>query len=142
MIVTQQQIQQYHEQGYCVLERVIPQETLDGLRAECSRFIEMMHAEMDAQGTDTLGISHRNRRYFVARRYQESPLVTGFLFSNLMAEVTSALLGPNVYLFHEQYVVKAAEKGYEVCLAPGFRLCGSQQWRAAQALSFLLVSAR
>ncbi|MCB0105636.1 MAG: hypothetical protein KDE53_07000, partial [Caldilineaceae bacterium] len=103
MIVTPEQVQQYQEQGYCVLEKVIPQTYLDGLRSECGRFIDMMHAEMDAQGTNTLGISHRNRRYFVSRRYQESPIVTGFLFSDLMAEVTSALLGPNVYLFHEQY---------------------------------------
>ena len=28
-----------------------------------------------------------------------------------MADITRALLGDNVYLFHEQYAVKAAEKG-------------------------------
>ncbi|MEZ4870627.1 MAG: phytanoyl-CoA dioxygenase family protein [Caldilineaceae bacterium] len=111
MIVTPAQVQQYHDQGFCVLKSVIPQEHLVGLRDECARFIGMMHEEMDRQGTDTLGISHRNRRYFVARRYKESAIVTRFLFSDLMAAVTSALLGPNVYLFHEQYVVKAAEKG-------------------------------
>jgi len=110
-MIRPEQIQHYHEQGYCVLENVIPQAQLDGLRSECSRFIDLMHEEMDRQGSDTLGISHRSRRYFVSRRYQESEIVTRFLFSKLMAQVTSALLGSNVYLFHEQYVVKAAEKG-------------------------------
>jgi len=111
MIVTPEQIQQYHQQGFCVLEGAIPQDHLDGLRSECGRFIEMIHAEMDAQGSDTLGISHRNRRYFVSRRYTESEIVARFLFSELMGTITTALLGSNVYLFHEQYVVKAAEQG-------------------------------
>ena len=33
-----------------------------------------------------------------------------FLFGDLMAELTHAVLGDEVYLFHEQYVVKAADK--------------------------------
>lgn len=111
MIVTPEQSQQYHEQGYCVLKNVIPAEHLENLRSECARFIDIMHAEMDAKGTDTLGISHRNSRYFISRRAQQSEKLMQFLFSDLMAEVTQTLLGPNVYLFNEQYVVKAAERG-------------------------------
>ncbi|HMN27874.1 MAG TPA: phytanoyl-CoA dioxygenase family protein [Caldilineaceae bacterium] len=111
MVVTPQQVDQYQQQGFCVLKSVIPAEHLANLRAECARFIEVMHAEMDAKGTDTLGISHRNSRYFISRRAKESEKLMGFLFSNLMCEVTQALLGPDVYLFNEQYVVKAAEKG-------------------------------
>ena len=34
-----------------------------------------------------------------------------FLFSELMAQVARAALGDTVYLFNEQYVVKAAERG-------------------------------
>lgn len=111
MLVSPQQIQQYHQQGYCVLEDVIPAHFLEDLRAECGRFIDIMHAEMDRRGTDTLGISHRNSRYFVAKHSEKSDKITGFLFSDLMADVTGALLGENVFLFHEQYVVKAAEVG-------------------------------
>lgn len=111
MIVSSEQISQYHEQGYCVLEDVLSPAQLDDLRSECGRFIELMHEEMDRQGTDTLGISHRNRRYFVAKHSEKSEKITHFLFSDLMAEVTQALLGENVFLFHEQYVVKAAEVG-------------------------------
>ncbi|NJN83640.1 MAG: phytanoyl-CoA dioxygenase family protein [Caldilineaceae bacterium] len=111
MLVSPAQVAQYHEQGYCILENVIPAQQLEDLRNECGRFIDMMHAEMDEKGTDVLGISHRNRRYFVSRRYLESPLVTQFLFGDTMAEVTRALLGDTVYLFHEQYVVKAPEIG-------------------------------
>jgi ectoine hydroxylase-related dioxygenase (phytanoyl-CoA dioxygenase family) len=111
MIITPEQVKQYHEQGYCILERVIPIEHLEHLRAECGRYIEMMHTEMDRLGTDTIGISHRDRRYFISLKHQESAKVTAFLFSDVMAAITQALLGSNVYLFYEQYVVKSAEKG-------------------------------
>jgi ectoine hydroxylase-related dioxygenase (phytanoyl-CoA dioxygenase family) len=111
VIITNQQIEQYHDQGFCVLKNVVPREHLEDLRTECGRFIDQMHAEMDAKGTDTLGISHRNNRYFISRRAQQSEKLMAFLFSNFMAEVTQALLGANVYLFNEQYVVKSAEVG-------------------------------
>jgi ectoine hydroxylase-related dioxygenase (phytanoyl-CoA dioxygenase family) len=111
MMLSLEQIHQYQEQGYCVLKNVIPAEHLENLRGECARYIDIMHAEMDAKGVDTLGISHRNNRYFISRRGQESAKLMGFLFSDFMAEITGALLGPNVYLFNEQYVVKAAEIG-------------------------------
>jgi hypothetical protein len=37
--------------------------------------------------------------------------VRRFLFSELMAQIARAALGDTVYLFNEQYVVKAAERG-------------------------------
>jgi ectoine hydroxylase-related dioxygenase (phytanoyl-CoA dioxygenase family) len=111
VLIAPQQIQQYHTQGFCVLPNVIPPDHLTNLRGECARWIDAIHAEMDAKGTDTLGISHRHSRYFISRRAQQSEKMLGFLFSDFMAEVTQALLGPNVYLFNEQYVVKSAERG-------------------------------
>ncbi len=111
MLVTPEQVKQYKEQGYCILGRVIPEKHLENLRAECGRYIDMIHAEMDQQGTDVLGISHRHKRYFISLKHQESEKVSRFLFSQVMAEVSQALLGDNVYLFWEQYVVKSAEIG-------------------------------
>lgn len=111
MLVSPEQIEQYHDQGFCVIENAITPDQLADLRSECGRFIDIMHEEMDAAGTDTLGISHRNKRYFVAKHSEKSQKISNFLFSKNMAEVTQALLGENVYLFHEQYVVKAAEVG-------------------------------
>jgi ectoine hydroxylase-related dioxygenase (phytanoyl-CoA dioxygenase family) len=111
MIVTQEQIQQYHDQGYIILEGVLSEAQLEGLRSEAQRYIDMMHEEMDKQGTDTLGISHRDKRYFVSLKHQESELISDFLFSPLMEEIARSVLGDDVYLFYEQYVIKAAEKG-------------------------------
>lgn len=109
--ISEAQRRQYQDEGYFILDAVIPPHHLDMLRAECARFIDLMDAEMDALGVDTMGIIHRNNRYFIANRYRESEHMHEFLFSDLMAEVCRATLGAEAYLFHEQYVVKAAEKG-------------------------------
>ena len=110
-MLTQEQTEQYRTQGFCVLERCLSAEDLESLRAECARFIREIEAEMDAQDVDVLDLSHRNKRYFIGGRSRESPVQRAFLFGDLMAEITRAVLGDDVYLFNEQYVVKSADVG-------------------------------
>jgi ectoine hydroxylase-related dioxygenase (phytanoyl-CoA dioxygenase family) len=110
-IVTDAQRQQYIDQGFFVLERVIPQDQLQMLRDEAAKFIAKVHTEMDAAGTDTLGTDIRDNRYFIATRYKESDRLHEFLFSDLMADICRATIGPDVMLFYEQFVIKGAEKG-------------------------------
>ncbi len=111
--LTEAQLDQYREEGYFVLESVIPTDHLQMLRDECDRFIELMDAEMDRAGSDIMGISHRGKRYFISRRYEESPRLHEFLFGELTAAICRAVLGETAYLFWEQYVVKCAEVGME-----------------------------
>ena len=111
MTLSPEQIEQYHDEGYTVLERVIPEEHLEALRAEAQHHIDLIHAEMDAQGSDTLGISHRDKRYFISNKHPNSEALKNFLFSDFMGNIAQAILGEDVYLFYEQYVIKAAEKG-------------------------------
>lgn len=110
-VVTPEQLHQFHEEGYMILEAVMSPDQIQGLRDETDRYISMIHQEMDDQKTDVLGINHRNSRYFINNKHQHSQILTDFLFSDLMYDVSTAALGDNVYLFHEQYVIKAAEKG-------------------------------
>lgn len=109
--ISEEQKQQYREEGYFIMEGVIPEEHLAFLRSECDRFIELANAEMDQAGTDVVGLNHRNSRYFIAKRFRESPLLPRFLFSDLMAEICRATIGDTAYLFWEQFVVKCAEVG-------------------------------
>ena len=109
--ISDAQKQQYQEEGYVILERVIPAEQLQTLRDECQRFIDDMHAEMESKGTDTLGISHRHKRYFIAHAAARSPRIYAFVFSDLMADICRATIGDEAYLYWDQYVVKAAERG-------------------------------
>ena len=105
------QKQQYQEEGYFILERAISENHLEILRGEAQTFIDKIHAEMDREGKDVLGINHRNKRYFISNRYKESPRLTEVLFSHLMADICRATIGSEAFLFYEQYVIKAAEVG-------------------------------
>jgi ectoine hydroxylase-related dioxygenase (phytanoyl-CoA dioxygenase family) len=67
---------------------------------------------MDRLGVDKLDLDHRGSRYFL-HPYKKSPAVERYLCSDLMAQIAQAALGNTVYLFNEQYVVKAAEKGMQ-----------------------------
>lgn len=110
-MVPHDQREQYNGEGYMILERVIPDEMLQMLREECSYFLGYHDAELDSRREKTSGITHRGRRYFISNRYRLSHRLYRFLFSDLMAEVTQAALGPDVFLFNEQWVVKGPEKG-------------------------------
>ncbi|MCE9614061.1 MAG: phytanoyl-CoA dioxygenase family protein [Lentisphaerae bacterium] len=110
-LVTEAMKQQYRDEGYMILERIIPADMLQMLREECSYFLGYYDSEMDMRRTKVDGINHRSKRYFISNRYHLSPRMWEFIFSPLMAEITQATLGPDVYLFNEQWVIKGAEQG-------------------------------
>jgi len=108
-LVSQAQVEQFHREGYFILESAIPEDIVDALRSECMRFVEARDRELEAKGIASDGITHYKKRYFIHGRDAGSPIMTKFLFSDLMAEICRATLGDTAYLFHEQYVVKAAD---------------------------------
>ena len=110
--ITSAHKEQFERDGFFVLESVVPPEHLAILRAEVGAAMARIDAEMEAQGVEKLGINLKNSRYFVSVLKDEphNP-VADFVFSPLMADVCRATLGPNAFLFHDQYVVKAAERG-------------------------------
>ena len=101
----------YREEGYMILERVVPDDMLEMLRQECSYFMGYSDAEMDAKGMPVENINHRGIRYFIGQKYRLSSFLPRFLFSPMMAEIAQSALGPDVYLFNEQWVIKGAERG-------------------------------
>ena len=109
--ITDEHRRQFVDEGYFILERAIPDEHLQILRNACDHLIDLMHQEMDRLGTDHIHISHRGKRYHIAKRYDQAPRLSEYVFSDLMAEVCRATIGEKAYLFYDQYVVKAAEQG-------------------------------
>ena len=101
---------QFREEGFFVLNGIVPPGDLDALRGECRRFVDERDREMDRLGVDKLDLDRRGSRYFV-HAYGKSPAVERFVSSELMVQIAQAALGDSVYLFNEQYVVKAAEQG-------------------------------
>jgi ectoine hydroxylase-related dioxygenase (phytanoyl-CoA dioxygenase family) len=108
--ITSEHARQFREEGFFVLRGVVPAGDLDTLRDECQRATRAREREMDRLGVDKLDLDHRGSRYFL-HAYGKSPAVERFLSSELMTQIAQAALGDTVYLFNEQYVVKAAERG-------------------------------
>ena len=108
-LVRPEQVEEYHRDGYFILESVIPEPVLAALREECMRYVDVYDRDMEAKGISTQGITHYKKRYFISNRSTDSPIMTEFLFSELMAEICCATLGDDAFLFNEQYVVKAAD---------------------------------
>jgi ectoine hydroxylase-related dioxygenase (phytanoyl-CoA dioxygenase family) len=109
--VTDQQRQQFREEGFFVLESAIPAHPLDILRDELDTGIRRIDARMDAAGTDVEGLNHRGKRYFIGNVHTSQPRIREFLYSDVMAEVCRATLGDDVWHFFNQYVLKFAEVG-------------------------------
>ena len=108
--ITSAHARSFRDEGFFVVDDAIAPTDLETLRGECQRFVDERDWEMTRLGVDTLDLCHRGRRYFV-HAYGKSPAVERLLFSDLMAQSAQAALGDTVYLFNEQYVVKAAERG-------------------------------
>ena len=109
--ITNEHLTQFREEGYFILESAISEKHLGILRDSCDCLIESMHEEMDRLSTDHIHISHRGKRYHIAKQYEQAPRLAEFVFSELMAEICRATIGDTAFLFYDQYVVKAAEQG-------------------------------
>lgn len=109
-VVSDQQKQQFKDEGYFILEKCVPPEHLELLRNNCQEFIDAMDAEMDAKGTTRSGITTKGKRYFAHDCYRRKPSMGRFIFSELMADICRATMGDNAYLFWNQYVVKGPDK--------------------------------
>ncbi len=101
----------FRDEGFFILESVLSPAELDLLRGACDTLIDAMHVEMDRKNTDHIHISHRNQRYHIAKQYNLVPKLDQFVFSPMMAEICRATIGSDAFLFYDQYVAKAGEKG-------------------------------
>lgn len=105
------QAEHFAREGYAVFEGALVGDALELLRAECDAFVRREDERMDALGVDTLGISHRGKRYFANECQRERPSLRRVLFSPVMADICRATLGADAYFFFDQYVVKGPEGG-------------------------------
>ncbi|MEQ8238292.1 MAG: phytanoyl-CoA dioxygenase family protein [Cyclobacteriaceae bacterium] len=110
-VITNEQIEHYHKEGFVILRNVISQEMIEKIQGECERFIKEKDDEMDAKGVEVDEINHKGKRYFIAMKSPKSEPMQELLYGKEMEEITRSILGENVYLFLEQFVVKAADKG-------------------------------
>ena len=109
--VPKEAVRDYEKDGFAILPNVIDPDMLEMLQMECGYFIGYTDAWMENKDIEVMGITHKGKRYFISNRYRKSTEMHRFLFGELMREITTSFLGPNAYLFVEQWVVKGAEQG-------------------------------
>ena len=108
------QAEQYRKEGYAVFEGVLEASVLAMLREQCDLAIAREDARMDELGVDTIGMTHRGKRYLANQCQRAQPVLRQLLLSPLLAELCRATLGFNVYFFLDQFVVKGPETGLPV----------------------------
>jgi ectoine hydroxylase-related dioxygenase (phytanoyl-CoA dioxygenase family) len=108
-MITDGHIRAYREEGWFVLEDAVAPDALEVLRAECRRFMDERDAEMDAAGTDVMGLDRRGQRYFVNDCSTRSRPLREFLLGKTMRDVCRATVGGDAYLFNDQFVVKGTD---------------------------------
>lgn len=111
MGVNQAHIDKLRDEGYFLLEGVISGQDLAGLRAECQTSLELQRADMERVGAETLGLSHKDKRYSLPCWHDRSPALASFLFGDMALDIVAAALGSEAYLFLELFVVKWPKTG-------------------------------
>lgn len=110
LVISDAQKRKYQEDGFFILEKVIPEKELELIRSECLELITEQDKEMEKLGVNELNLSRKNSRYFVFNSYVDRPHLGKFIFSDVMAEICKATIGNTAYLFWEQFVVKGTDK--------------------------------
>ncbi len=102
--------QGFRHEGFFLLPEILTDATLAMLRHECFLGTTEIAAQI-ARGDNQYEINHYRKRYYVPFRSQQSDALCHFVFSDLMASICEATIGPNAYLFLDQFVVKPAAGG-------------------------------
>ena len=111
MLLTKDDMKQFLDEGYFVLERAIPGPDLAGLRLECQQSLDTHVALMERVGAETLGLTHKEKRYTLPCWHEERPFLQRFLFGNVMMEIVRSTVGDNAYLFLELFSLKWPRTG-------------------------------
>lgn len=105
--------EQFLTDGYAIVEEAIAPAELQMLEARCADHLDRQLADMERAGALRLGLSHKDRRYFLSTWDSAVPEMEDFLFGSTMAGIVSTFLGPDAFLFLELFVVKPPRVGTE-----------------------------
>ena len=116
-VITEEQRESYWENGYLLLERLIPEEWLERLRAATDEMVERSRALTASDRVFDLEPDHtadapRLRR--VTSPVDQHPDYWAYARDSLLADVAADLVGPDVAFHHSKLNFKWARGGAEV----------------------------
>jgi hypothetical protein len=110
-MITEKQLEQYRREGYFILENALSPTRLRDIQDEALRFKSLFDDRMRSAGRESWDANFLDKRYFISLYHNHSDILKQYLFSEQMADICRATIGPDVFLFQEQFVIKGAEVG-------------------------------
>jgi ectoine hydroxylase-related dioxygenase (phytanoyl-CoA dioxygenase family) len=111
------QIDSFRSRGHCVIERAMSAEQIEAGRTAADALVaaagrgEPYPPSFLREGESYTAISKAGSRLFFSNRCEHFPALEDFIKGETMAAIARDLIGPDVYLFNEQIVVKAPQHG-------------------------------
>jgi ectoine hydroxylase-related dioxygenase (phytanoyl-CoA dioxygenase family) len=107
-MITPNQIRQYQDDGYFILERAIAGDELARLQERCMHFVDR---EKRAAAANGMTKHQQDGKFFITFPASQDAQVADFVFGETMSEVARATAGDDAVLFYDQFVVKGPERG-------------------------------
>jgi len=107
MIVTDEQRQQFREQGYFLLPNAFAAAEIDALTERLDRFAEAHEAQLLARGAE--GISRPSEISFTSHLAEHDPQIMAFATQEAFISLATTLISPDVSLYWDQSVYKKPE---------------------------------
>ncbi|MEM9105870.1 MAG: phytanoyl-CoA dioxygenase family protein [Pseudomonadota bacterium] len=113
-VLNRSQVEHYRDQGYLVLKRHVPTETIEAIRQEIARFETEAHDMSESNERIDLEDSHtpqspRLRR--IKLPHTTSPIMRDLMLSDMILAPVRDLLGPNLRLHTSKLNMKSAGYG-------------------------------
>ena len=110
------QIESFQTKGYCVVGRVMSEQQVNDVRFAADSLVEAVNAGRPyppafLKEGQSYNAIHKSNRLFFSNRCEIFEGMERFVKGELVTEIARDLLGPDVYLFNEQLVVKAPQHG-------------------------------
>jgi hypothetical protein len=107
--ISQEQIQQFHDQGFFILDPQFTPGELNGVKSEFHRlWDEELLKKSNLNKTEE---EFMQVRPFIGHVHSRSDLCAHFCQSLIFQEITRKLIGPDVDLYYNQAVMKPPSKG-------------------------------
>jgi phytanoyl-CoA hydroxylase len=104
------QVRQYDQRGFVVLDSVLPPDLLAAVVAETDRFDEETETFLRTRADDRLAIAEAGAITFSVHLVARSPVLRQLVRHPALSGIARDLLGPDVRLYWDQAVYKKPEK--------------------------------
>jgi hypothetical protein len=116
-VLSQKQREAYFTDGYLLLDRIVPMEIIERLRATTAEMVERSRSVTKSDAVWDLENGHSTARPRLRRLScpcDHHPVYWDYVSHSLLADIAADLLGPDVKFHHSKLNFKASQGGTEV----------------------------